>query len=114
MDNERQAIERAVLEKIWKEPEFKRELKENPRAALAKMNLNIPDYFEIELVEEPRNKIIMVIPYEPPEDGELTDEELEAVAGGKKSKSKSNWSNSTGYKKDWSGSSTCCITGNGC
>ena len=80
----RHSIEDRIAAEAWKNPQFKKELLENPRAAITThLKINIPDDVEISVVEETPKHITFVLPVNPAETGsELTLEALDAVAGG--------------------------------
>ena len=82
--SKRHDIEDRIAAEAWKNPQFKKELLENPRAAIMKhLNINLPDHVEISVVEETPKHITLVLPVNPAETGsELTLEALDAVAGG--------------------------------
>ena len=80
----RHSMEDRIAAEAWKNPQFKKELLANPRAALLKhFQMNIPDDVEISIIEETPRHIYFVLPLNPVETGsELTLEALDAVAGG--------------------------------
>ena len=82
--SKRHNIEDRIVAEAWSNPQFKKELLENPRAAITKhLKINIPDDMEISVIEETQKHIYFVLPVNPAETGsELTLEALDAVAGG--------------------------------
>ncbi len=81
------AFERGLIIKAWEDEAFRQELLSNPKAVYGKeMEREIPDNWQIEIVDEPPGVIKIVLPQKPVPveiEQELSDEELEAVAGGK-------------------------------
>ncbi|MFI5334107.1 MAG: NHLP leader peptide family RiPP precursor [Chlamydiales bacterium] len=83
-----------IIVKAWKDPQFKKRLMENPRAAFQEMGLVInSDEIKIRAIEDTANSYTFVIPPSPANDRELSEGELEKVAGGfwKDTKSKKCW-----------------------
>ncbi len=81
----RQQIEAHIITKATKDADFRKLLISDPRSALeSEIGLNVPADFKLQVIEESHNSMSLVLP--PPE-GELSDMELEAVAGGKGSSS---------------------------
>jgi hypothetical protein len=74
-----------IVEKAWADEAFKAALMRDPRATLGEeLGVELPEDLEIEVVEETSRKLYLVLPAKPelPVDRELSDQELEAVAGG--------------------------------
>jgi hypothetical protein len=72
-----------VVAKAWKDEKFKKELMSNPKALLNReFGVEIPDNVNVKVVEENANNLYIILPMKPQAGGELTDEQLEAVAGG--------------------------------
>lgn len=79
------SIETSIIERAWKDAEFKAQLVEDPKAALRAMGETVPDFLNIKVVEETGNTRYFVLPQDPNslmESELLSDEELDAVAGG--------------------------------
>ena len=65
----------------WSDSAFKKELIENPKAAIEKeLNTKLPDDVNVKVVEIDNKTLLLPIPVKP--EGELTEEQLESVAGG--------------------------------
>ncbi len=78
-------IESALIAKAWEDEEFKQELLSNPKAAISKvLQTDIFGDTEVRVLEETPNTLYLTIPMKPSvgAEGELSDQELEAVAGG--------------------------------
>jgi len=67
------------------DPAYRKMLLENPKEVLAKqMGQELPDGITVKVVEESADTIYLVAPYVAPAAGdELSDDDLEKVAGGK-------------------------------
>lgn len=82
----RSEFEQNLIMKAWEDEEFRQELLTDPRAVFAReTGQEIPEGFSVEVIEENPGSIKMVLPKNPSPvtaEGELTDEALEAIAGG--------------------------------
>ena len=69
----------------FEDPEYREALLKDPKRVLAKqMNRDLPDSLKVKVVEEDANTVYLIAPYVPPAEGdELSDDDLEKVAGGK-------------------------------
>ena len=82
----REQMERRLVEKSLKDDAFRQRLLEDPRAAVEEeLGTRLPEEVRVVAVEETADTAYLVLPFpstESREDGELSDRELEAVAGG--------------------------------
>lgn len=77
----RAEVDALVRDKLAADPEFRARLLAEPRAALSQLvGMDIPDAVSVEVHEESLTAIHLVLP--PAVGQELTDDDLEAVAGG--------------------------------
>ena len=68
-----------LMAKVWADAHFKAQLMVNPAATLKAEGIDIPDGMEIRVLENTETVFHLVLPVKPTE---LSDEELDAVAGG--------------------------------
>ena len=83
--NQRQQFEQQLIEKAMKDESFRKLLIENPGAAIeAETGMKIPETLKIKVLEEGPQTVYLVLPSIPGKDTEieLTESELEEVAGG--------------------------------
>jgi hypothetical protein len=82
----RAEMERRLIEKSLQDKDFRQRLLDDPKGAIEQeMGTRVPEGFEVRVVEESADSIYLVLPSASPlvgEGGELSDQELEAVAGG--------------------------------
>lgn len=69
----------------FEDPAYRKALLANPKEVLAKqMNTELPASLKVKVVEESADTIYLIAPYAAPAAGdELSDDDLERVAGGK-------------------------------
>jgi hypothetical protein len=73
-----------VFEKAWSDPKFKESLLKDPTGAIkSATNANLPKNLKIVIHADSKSEMNLVLPYVPPTSGELSDADLEMVAGGK-------------------------------
>src|SRR5579872_6752575 len=72
-----------IVAHAWKDPKFKEKLLKNPKAALKEMGMDIPENFEVRVIEEKENSLTFVLPRTPAEVEELSDRDLNKLAGGR-------------------------------
>ncbi len=66
------------------DPSYRESLKKNPKKVLEKqMGRDFPESLKVEAVQESADKLYLVVPYVPEAGDELSDSDLEQVAGGK-------------------------------
>jgi hypothetical protein len=79
----RRDLETALIEKCWKDPEFKRQIIGDPKGMLERhIGQKLPAPIKIFIHEEDANTLHFSIPEAPVNLTDLSDEELERVAGG--------------------------------
>jgi hypothetical protein len=84
----RKDFESGIIDQAWKDEGFKEELLRDPRSVISReIGQHIPQNINIKVLEETSDTIYFVLPQSPLDkraglEGELTDEDLEAVAGG--------------------------------
>ena len=67
-----------------KDPKYRQALISDPKGVLAKqMNQPLPENLKVKVVEENADTIYLIAPYVPQQGDELSDADLEKVAGGK-------------------------------
>ena len=71
-----------IAKRAQEDAEFKAELLENPKTVAQQMRIVIPDGLKIKVLENKPDEINVIVPFNSAS-GELSDADLEAVAGGK-------------------------------
>ena len=71
-----------IIVRAWKDPRFKENLLKNPRSALKEMGLDLPEDLQIKVVEDKRSSFTFVLPAPSAQVNQLSDSELEKMAGG--------------------------------
>ena len=83
----RAEIERKLIQRSMEDEDFRQRLLDDPKGALEQeLGTRLPDDAEVRVVEESADAIYLVLPSSASplggQGGELSDQELEAVAGG--------------------------------
>jgi Nitrile hydratase, alpha chain len=78
----RQEIETKLVAQAWQDDSFKEELINNPKSAFEQEGIPLPESIEIRVVEESANCLYFVLPMKPSGTEELSEADLESVAGG--------------------------------
>jgi hypothetical protein len=83
----RAEIERKLIQRSMEDEDFRQRLLDDPKGALEQeLGTRLPDDVEVRVVEESADAIYLVLPSSASplggQGGELSDRELEAVAGG--------------------------------
>jgi len=82
----RAEMERTLVQRSMEDEDFRQRLLDDPKAAVEQeLGAQLPEGVEVRAVEESQDTIYLVLPSASPlggEDGELSDQDLEAVAGG--------------------------------
>jgi hypothetical protein len=79
----RHELETLIIERAWKDPEFKNEFVSDPKGTIEKYSgQSMPNTVKIFVHEEDGTTMHLTIPQAPPNINELSDAELEQVAGG--------------------------------
>ena len=80
----REEIESIVLENAAKHPQYRDALIADPKKTVeTQLNNTLPENVSVEVVQETPNKIFIRLPHTVAEGAELSDDDLEQVAGGK-------------------------------
>ncbi len=82
-ESARREMETALIEKCWKDPEFKKAVVSDPKGMLERhLGRSLPPDMKILIHEEDANTLHLTIPPAPSNLADLSDEDLETVAGG--------------------------------
>ena len=76
-----------AIARAWTDADYKARLINDPHGALAEAGVEVPAGITVKVVENATDTHHLVLPVAPPEAAEVSMEELEKVAGGKKPKS---------------------------
>lgn len=75
----RKEFQEQIIKKAQADKEFKKTLLDNPKGALGQLGVQISEDVDVKVVEESSKVVYLVLPANP---DELTDEQLDGVAGG--------------------------------
>ena len=75
-------IRAKIIARAWKDPRFKEKLLKNPRAAFKEMGLDLPENLQVKVQEDKSNSFTFVLPPAISHAKEMSDQELERLAGG--------------------------------
>ncbi len=76
-------LETQLIEKCWKDPDFKAAVLDDPKGAFEDfLGQTLPESFQIFIHQDDASHLHLTVPRPPQDVGELSDEELENVAGG--------------------------------
>jgi hypothetical protein len=77
----RRDMEAEIIARALKDEGFARELRADPKAVIEREVGTLPEGIEIKVVEETPSTLYLVLPAHPSPGRQLSDEELERVAG---------------------------------
>jgi hypothetical protein len=97
LSNQKQRALKSVLDLSSTDPAFRARLLADPRSAIAsEFGIVVPENFRVKFIErEPEVDALIVLPDPQRPDGELSDRELDVVAGGG-GKDEAPWSDGSG------------------
>ena len=78
----RRDMEAEIIERALKDEGFARELRADTKAVIEREVGKLPEGIEVKVVEETPDTLYLVLPAHPSPGRQLSDEELERVAGG--------------------------------
>ncbi len=73
-----------VIARAWSDPDFKARLLSDPKVVLVGYGIDLPTGLNLKIVENTADTIHFVLPATPSQAGDLSDADLETLAGGKK------------------------------
>ncbi len=76
-----------VIARAWSDPDFRAQLLNDPKTVLAGYGVDLPAGLNLKIVENTADTIHIVLPAKPSQASELSDEDLQNLAGGKKNNS---------------------------
>ncbi len=80
-DQNPDAVAAKIISKAWSDSDFKAQLLDDPRGALAGMGTEVPSDVNMVVVEDTADTVHFVIP-RAPSDSELSESELDSIAAG--------------------------------
>jgi hypothetical protein len=77
-------LEAQFIFRCWQDAGFKKRLLADPRSTIeGELSLKLPSGMKVRVQEEAAHTLTFILPAAPPAGGELSDADLEQVAGGK-------------------------------
>ncbi len=73
-----------VIARAWSDADFKAQLLTDPKTVLASYGIDLPTGLDLKIVENTADTMHIVLPARPSQAGDLTDADLQELAGGKK------------------------------
>lgn len=84
MSETRYELQEKIVSKALSDAAYKQELLANPKAAVEKeLGITIPEGVAINIMQETGEQVFLVLPYIEDAEGELSEDQLESVAGGR-------------------------------
>jgi len=84
MELTRGQINDLVASFACKDARYRNALRADPKRVLSlQLGRTMPRFVDVQLIEESADTVVLVLPYRPKEEGELSDADLEIVSGGK-------------------------------
>jgi hypothetical protein len=81
---QRKQVEAMLISRAWEDDQFRKRLLADPRATLGEaLGIEIPSSVSVKIQEESADALVLTLPAKP-KGGELSDVDLEQVAGGEK------------------------------
>jgi len=74
-----EGLKKEVIKRAQSDNDFKKALVDNPKEILGQLGVEFPEEVEVKVVEESPKVVYLVLPVNP---DELSDEQLDGVAGG--------------------------------
>jgi hypothetical protein len=75
-------IEETIIAKASQDSKFKEELISNPKLAFSREGISLPDRINVNVIEESATNYYLVLPAPISNSEELSEAELESIAGG--------------------------------
>ena len=72
-----------LFDACWKDDALKQRFMTDPKTVMAEHGIDVPANIDVNVVENTDNTVHITMPQAPAGDGELSDEELSNVAGGR-------------------------------
>ncbi len=72
-----------VIARAWSDPDFKAQLLSDPKTAISGYGIDLPAGLDLKIVENTADTFHIVLPAKPSQASELSDEDLQNLAGGK-------------------------------